>query len=387
MGIFKSIKQYFSSDIRPEANKLANLVTPYPLKNGAIKMDSKVVVPQAFAFVLGHNGKALDAFREGEYIMAPAVLPECCKKLKIHKMDKQGNFKKKFKADLYFISLKPYNFVFKTGQCVEMGNRSMGIFTAGAEGKAKLSVKDPRIFLSHLLDEFAYLRNGEAEKIVQSWICDCVVSCFQKNNFALSELVSINPMVESKSKSDVALILAKRGLTLDEFEFTTYNLPKRHQKEYLANKNKQKNNDLVKEETKELNKNDDCEPMENEINQTMQECTPVNVEIQKQEEYVPFGNINFEEKQETCEVSEVESVQENACELEQTENVDLNSQDENVESNVENQTQEENQGNNEFVDLDIDKIVAAEDEGKRCLNCGAINEYESANCNVCGKKF
>ena len=105
MGILKKIKQYFSSDIRPDENKLVNIITPYPIKGGAIKINSKVVVPKGYAFVLGHNGKALDAFREGEYFMSPAVLPECCKKLKIHKMDKKGEIKKKFKADIYFVNL------------------------------------------------------------------------------------------------------------------------------------------------------------------------------------------------------------------------------------------------------------------------------------------
>ena len=40
----------------------------------------------------------------------------------------------------------------------------------------------------------------------------------------------------------------------------------------------------------------------------------------------------------------------------------------------------------DFVDLDIDKILTTE-QGKRCLNCGEINGFDEKACTVCGKKL
>ena len=193
MGILKAIKHYFSSDICPDESKLSLLVTPYKTSGGVIKNETKLCVPSGYMFVLGHAGKALDCFREGEYFLTHATLPECCKKLKIHKLTKDGEIKKKFKVDAYFVNLSKFEFNFKTGRCIEMGNRARGIFTTGAEGKAQIVVNDAKLFMACLFQEFAYLRQGEAEKIVESWIGELVIKCFQKHNFALSELVSNNP--------------------------------------------------------------------------------------------------------------------------------------------------------------------------------------------------
>lgn len=343
----------FRSDICPEEEKLKDIVTPYALKNGAIKVDTKLVVPQNCAFVLGHNGKALDCFREGEYVLCAATLPECCKKLKIHKPDKNGNLKKKFKVDAYFMNFKEYIFVFNTGKCVEMGNRAMGIFTAGAEGKIKIAINDPRQFMTSLLAEFAYLRSGEAQKIVESWVEDCVIHCFRKNNFALSELISINPLIMEKCKTDVSLILAKQGLLVLEFEFTNFLLPKKYQKEYNENKQKQQQESIVIDEAQE------------ESEQVLQaENTEQIVEKQNDDNYVPFGNIIFDTKQEIPE----EKVEDGS-------DVTIN------------QTQQLQKEDQQFVDLDIDKIVSADQNKKRCLSCGAENEDNEEYCTLCGKKI
>ena len=379
MGIFKKIKQYFSSDITPDASKLSGFVVPYPVKRGTIKMNSKVVVPNGYAFVLGHNGRALDAFREGEYFMSPAVLPECCKKLKIHKMDKKGNIKKKFKADLYFVDLKSYEFEFKSAK-TEMGNRAMGIFSAGSEGKVVVSVKEPKDFIASLLGEFAYLRNGEAEKIVKNWISESVTEVFRKNNFALSELISINPMIEEKTKADIGMMLSKQGLILEDFEFTNFVLPKKYQKQYLANKN-------VQEDVQESLPNNDSEEVDAEkVEENESSC---NNEIQSPDEaqptesYMPFGNITILEKPETKIEEDKNIVQtENNISEEQVE-VEQKEGFEPQQSEI----QPEEKESAEFVDLNIDNIIKKEDNGKRCLKCVTINDFDEPKCTLCGNKF
>lgn len=386
MGILKKIKQFFSTDINPDPTKLVGFVTPHPIKGGAVKMNSKVVVPQGYAFVLGHNGRALDAFREGEYFMSPAVLPECCKKLKIHKMDKKGNIKKKFKADLYFVNLKPFEFEFKAAK-TEMGNRAMGIFSAGSEGTVRISVKEPRDFVASLLNEFAYLRNGEAEKIVKSWIEENVTDVFRKNNFALSELISNNPMIEAKSKSDVAMMLSKQGLVLENFEFTYFTLPKKHQKEYLENKKKTQEEQKNEQENEEIVENVSSE-------ETEQVQVEKHIEVEKVTEnedfadntYMPFGNLTIFEQTKSADKQDVfKDEKQNEVEEKKEMSNDCEEEFENSCENVEEKHEEK--PSEQFVDLDIDNIIKQEESGKRCLKCGATNELDAKKCTVCGNKF
>lgn len=388
MGIFKKIKQFFSTDINPDPTKMAGFVTPHPIKGGAVKMNSKVVVPQGYAFVIGHNGRALDAFREGEYFMSPAVLPECCKKLKIHKMDKKGNIKKKFKADLYFVNLKAFEFEFKAAK-TEMGNRAMGIFSAGSEGNVRIVVKEPRDFVASLLNEFAYLRNGEAEKIVKSWVEESVTEVFRKNNFALSELVSNNPMIEAKSKSDVAMMLSKQGLVLENFEFTYFTLPKKYQKEYLDNKKKTQETLKTEQEQENIVENVSTD-------ETEQVQIEKHIEVEKGEDnanavdnaYMPFGNLTIFEQ---SNISVEQNNQENNTQKQVAENQEENNSFEAeftpTYENVEEEQKREENSSEQFVDLDIDNIIKKEENGKRCLKCGETNELDAKKCTVCGNKF
>ena len=99
MGIFDKFKQMISKDIAPDVSKLTGLVCPYVTKGSRIKIDTNLKVPKGFAFVIGYKGRALDCFLEGDYVLAPATLPECCRKLKIHKQNSDGSFKKAFDAN------------------------------------------------------------------------------------------------------------------------------------------------------------------------------------------------------------------------------------------------------------------------------------------------
>ncbi|MBQ3494642.1 MAG: SPFH domain-containing protein [Clostridia bacterium] len=362
MGIFKNLKHYFSSDIYPDVNKMPSIVTPFKTSGGYIKTNSKVGVPKGYAFVLGHGGKALDCFMEGEYILAPSTLPECCKKLKIHKMDKQGKIKKKFKADAYFINLKSFDATFKTGQCIEMGNRAMGIFTAGAEGKANIKVSEPKLMMVGLLQEFAYLRLGEAEKIIESWVSELVIKCFQKHNFALSELVDNNPVVEEKTKSDVAMGLSRCGLVLEGFEFDKILLPKKYRKKAEENlKQKEKNKKIDSIANQQVEQTTQTETQIEDEKCEEVEVAPIE-QIDKQENiqsdvYVPFGDFEISQQQAS------------------------------YDKDVQEQPVQEALQPQQYVDLNIDNIIKNTPTQKRCLACGAVVDEFARFCSMCGQKI
>ncbi len=341
MGIFKSFKNLFSNDITPTENSLSGLVCPYALKHSKIKINSKVKVPRGYVFVIGHNGKALDHFGEGEYYLSPATLPLCCKRLKIHRTDKNNNIKKSFKAEAYFVNINDYELYFKTQEKAELGRRATGIFKVGLSATLKFKVVDAKKFMDALLNEYSYLKQGEAERIVVSYMSDFVVAILNKYNFALSEFIYSNPIIEENLVGELSQKLSKLGIMLLQIDDIKYILPKKYQKEY-------ENNIKIKEQDKKEDADDNIEK-----NTTS-----------KDQEYVPFGNIVIEE------ISK--------------DDISINSsnQIEEFDEKQENEAKEQ-----EFVDLNLDNLYKQDKKGKECKLCGYINTENATICEICKNKL
>ena len=403
MGIIAKFKQMFSRDIKPDPAKIVGLVFPYTLKHSSIKIDSTVVVPEGFSFVIGHTGKALDYFNQGEYILAPATLPNCCKKLKIHKQDKHGNFKKSFKADVYFVKLGEHSYSFKTMNKAELGGRASGIFSVGLSANVKIKVLDAKRFVEALLEEYDYLKQNEAEKLLKIWTDDLVTKILYKYNFALSEFISSNPIVETNIKAELGQKFSKIGLILEDLTEIRYILPKKYQKEYESNLAKlQKEKESLEQDGQEYdefeqNQSQDIQDIQPDqiqlVDQTYMQQTQ---EYNKQpnvsgniEEYVPYGSIVIEsaselEKQKTYPieqevVSEPEPKTENS-EIEQQNTYVMEQENEFVSK----QPAEEK---TEFVDLNLDNLYNTNKDGIKCGYCGYLNDKQNTVCEVCERSL
>ncbi len=278
MGILSKLKHIFSNDITFNPLDATSIVTPIATKSGKIKLDCKVTVPEGFGFALGHNGKVLDCFSKGEYYLSVSTLPVCCKKLKIHKIDKNGKIKKSFKAEAYFIKASPFDFDFISLNKAELGQVSSGIFKVGLRCKLCLNVENLSLFMSALLTEYSYLKSNEAEKLLRMFVSDYVVSILNKYNFALFEFVNLNFAIENTLKGELGQKLEKIGLKLLDIKDIRYDLPRKSQKDYEEN----------------LKKRD--------LERTDNPTKILPTEIEQNEEYKPFGNIKIEK------IDKIESV-------------------------------------------------------------------------------
>lgn len=274
MGILSKLKQIFSNDITFDPSSATGVVTPVKVKGGKIKLDSKVIVPEGFGFALGHGGKVLDCFSSGEYFLSVSTLPVCCKKLKIHKIDKNGKMRKSFKADTYFIKTTPFEFSFSSLEKAELGQAKTGIFKVGLSCKLNLCVMNLSTFMSSLLDEYSYLKVGEAEKLLRIFTSEYVVSILNKYNFSLFEFVNINEEIETTLKGELGQKFEKIGLKLLDIYEIHYDLPRKSQKEYENNlKNKQSQQEKSSMEVQEDNQDE---------------------QAKSDSPYVPFGSIVIE---------------------------------------------------------------------------------------------
>ena len=344
MSIFKKL---FSNDIILDTSKAKGLVYPHALKRSSIKLDSKVQVPENYSFAIGNNGRCLDCFLQGEYYLSISTLPECCKKLKIHKTDKNNKIKKSFKADAYFVSLNEFTLNLKTQQKAELGGKASGIFKVGLICDLKLKVQDTKKLMNFLLSEYAYLKQNEAEKIILSYISEYVVTILYNYNFALSEFISSNPIIIENLKSELGVKLSKLGLQVVEMYNVTYILPKKYQKDYELNLKANKNTQ------KEFDENLNVENIIQEDNQNDKDA---------EQEYIPYGKITIENQ------SDIQQIDQNS-------------------NNISQQENENNNKEQEFVDLNLENLYNNNKKGKKCSYCGLVNANQNINCELCGNRL
>lgn len=380
MGIIAKFKKMFSCDIKPDVEKLTGLVCPFALKHSAIKIDSTVIVPKGYSFVIGHTGKALDSFNEGEYVLGPATLPECCRKLKIHKQDKKGGFKKSFKADVYFVNLAEFGYSFKTYDKAELGGRASGIFTVGLTANAQIKVVDAKRFMEALLGEYDYIKQNEAEKILKIWTSELIVKILNKYNFALSEFLNSDLIIENNLKMELGQKFRKLGLILENLTEIKYNLPKKHQKTY-------ENNLLLKQKQLALAENIVEQEQENDVasepqieqtlekNETKQEqphptVMQATVGSFMEEEYVPYGSIIIEQVANDAIQTSQEILPEQTLYSQELKDA--------------NQSQK---SEDEFVDLNLDNLYNSNKDGIKCDYCGYLNDKNSTVCEVCERSL
>lgn len=392
MKLFEKFKNIFSVEIALDTSNFKGVVFPFKLKGGKIKLGTKLTVPDNFVFAIATNGKVLDIIQSGTFALTSALLPECCKKLKINKQNQSGNLPKFFKADAYFICLNSINMLAKTFRKAEMGGKASGIFKVGAECNTTIQISDCRLLLENLLMEFAYLKPGEAEDIIAVWNSDIILRCFEKQNFALSEFLAENPIILNQLRIDLAVELNKLGIKLVNIELITFLLPKKYQSSVKQNKPKlQPPND--KNEVAELptlNKEEQVEfnyvPFGNLVIHETTQCSPDTPSKNQQAKQEQQEMLDKQEKPETAEeiTNYAEVCKEDNKPLQEVNNcTEISEKNINIEKN----TAQEELHNQEFIDLDPTKLYESKDNFKICKTCGAENYKEREFCILCGEKL
>lgn len=421
-------------DINPKEGELKCLVTNYLGHNATLKINGKLNVPNGYDFVIGKRGKVLDKFSEGEYFFTYANLPYSCRKYGIDKIE-NGKQKDSFVCECYFVDKGLRAGKFKTYRKVEMGTRAYGLFKANVYGMYTYTVVNSHELMQSLLNEFDYIKTGEAEDIIAGWVDDLVVSVLEKNNFMLTDVVANSPIIAEKLKIAIGKMFTTAGLEIKDVKIYKYKLPKEYQEESdknIANQQAQEQN-RIKDSQQSNTNNEQVD--ENVDNKTEQNKEPSSGEIEEEQidnteqsfandlKAVQDENLSLiytkEELQERANLQkaqnqikeETENQQQSLTKEQNNEKAkndvvknEEHSQDSYVPfgnfviSKEDNFDAEEiknrvKYGENKpkertFVDLNLDKLYDNEKpKTKRCLRCGGENDINTDHCILCGEKF
>lgn len=158
MGFLKRIKQMFSKNIDCSDQLEGKPFYYYSKKNRQVNVSANIIVPEHYSAVFVCRDKVCDVLGSGKFPINGATLPKSFERLKLGKANKKGKFKKKFLADIYYISntliqdvdfLSYDNYVSKS--------RKLGKIKAHSQGQFDVEIVDPKKLLKYFLSERPYV--------------------------------------------------------------------------------------------------------------------------------------------------------------------------------------------------------------------------------------
>ncbi|MBO4412565.1 MAG: SPFH domain-containing protein [Clostridia bacterium] len=207
------------------------LILPQKLHRKGLRLDTKLIVPRNFAFVLFAGGVVLDCFLQGEYNLTVRNLPKTSKKLNLY----NGNFKKTKKfahVEAYFINLNDFdNNIWQTTKKVELENKEFGVYKFFASGKYNFKITFPELFLQHLKSELQTITPETAKTMLENSINKIIYEKLYEKNYAPEKLFELDKEITADLANEIDKILKKIGLHLSEFTFERTLFPPKIQKE------------------------------------------------------------------------------------------------------------------------------------------------------------
>ena len=147
MGFFKKIKNMFSKNIDCVEELEGKFFYLNSTKGKEVKVGANIIVPEGFFAVFVCKDKVCDVVLNGKFAINGANLPKTFSIMKLGKSNKNGKYKKKFNADIYFIS-RDYQrdlefcsfdkYVNKSERLGKVKAYSMGLFDVQIDDAEKL---------------------------------------------------------------------------------------------------------------------------------------------------------------------------------------------------------------------------------------------------------
>ena len=196
----------------------------YPSKK--IKLPTTAIIQPDMEIFFCDGGKVLDGFSQGEHAINLSSIPNCDKKFKLSKPNKDGRLAKFFYCNIYFVNKNLFKYkTWKTYRKAYCYDEKVGEFSVGLSGAYAFKIIDSKRFVTMLLKEYDTIKNKEAEKILSGYVGDYVLSYIEKNQVSLDGFLNKDKLVD-KMYEDINNSLDFLGVQFLGFNIERVNLPK-----------------------------------------------------------------------------------------------------------------------------------------------------------------
>lgn len=235
MGILAKLKNIFAKNI--DCSKDLDDVFFHLMPWVKVTVDSNLIVRDGFVALFVCKNKVTDILPSGKYKLSNNTIPYTFKRLKLYKIDKNGNMPNKFNCDIYFVStglIQNFEFV-SNNPYIKKSNR-FGKVVAYSEGICDFRISDPKKLIEYILLERAYIKDKVAINDISNIIGNGVNEIMEKCGESFGSLVANVKTTNIILNSNIDKVLEFCGLKCSNFDLKLMRVNSRLQKkldEYL----------------------------------------------------------------------------------------------------------------------------------------------------------
>lgn len=238
MSIFSKLKSLFNKSIECGDELNGRLLYLYPLKGRVVHINAHIIVNNGYSAVFVINDRVSDVVSSGKHKINGSILPTTFAKLKLDKPTRNGNYQKRFKADIYYVSNTIMERVeYSSVEPFYAKSDKFGRIKGYAEGFCNLQIYDPETLLKVLLVEKPFVTNKESKTLITNIVGNEVNKLLAKSKISFTELILnpksvnqvLNPIISEKTENF--------GIRISNIEVSSLKLNRRLQKkvsEFLA---------------------------------------------------------------------------------------------------------------------------------------------------------
>ena len=199
----------------------------YSNKSREVVVGANIIVPEGFSAVFVCKDKVCDVILNGKFAINGANLPKTFSTMKLGKANKKGKYKKRFVADIYFITKKKQqNLDFCSYDKYFNKDPKFGKVAAYSQGQYDLEITDPDKLLKYMLSERAYIKEDLfvdlLSGLVGNYINRKLELCFDDFYYILTSPVQVNEKLNTII--DMECYFEDYGFKISNIKFQSLNV-------------------------------------------------------------------------------------------------------------------------------------------------------------------
>ena len=195
MSIFSKLKSLFNKSIECGDELNGRLVYLYPLKGRIVHINSNIIVNDGYSAVFVVNDRVSDIIPSGKHKLGGAVLPVTFSRLKLDRPNKNENYEKKFRADIYYVLTSVLeNVEYSSNEPFYAKSDKFGRIKGYAEGLCNIQIFEPEKLLKVLLIERPFIPNKQSKELITDLVGNEVNKMLAKSKVGFTEIL-LNPKV------------------------------------------------------------------------------------------------------------------------------------------------------------------------------------------------
>ncbi|MBQ8762253.1 MAG: SPFH domain-containing protein [Clostridia bacterium] len=248
----------------------------YNAKMITIVYGTQLIVESGWAAVIVAKNKVLDVFMPGKHEIQLGYIPKTAKALKLSKgkVTKHGKtsvseIPKKFKCDLYFVSLSPLENRKWQSDYIRVARKKFKPFKFKVKGEYSVTITNPAQLLSLFLVDWGKIANNKALLKLDYLVGEVCSEVFLKKNKITPEELTSKEFLKNYLKPKIDKNFSKYGLTFNNLVVQDLIYPKNYTFEQTEKLSKIEDESFIcenKEENKKFADNKQLDSVEENTN-------------------------------------------------------------------------------------------------------------------------